>query len=77
MAKLTDEAKKAIAEIPPSLVAIASGTEKPNVSAKGSLRVTEQIQPLTKRISHLAKKDPMAQLLMTIPETYTDIAIQI
>ena len=37
MAKLTDEAKKAIAEIRPSLVATASGTGKPNVSAKGSV----------------------------------------
>jgi transposase len=27
----------------------------------------KQIQPLTKRISHLADKDPMAKLLMTIP----------
>ena len=30
-------------------------------------QLTKQIQPLTKRIGHLAKKDPMAQLLMTIP----------
>ena len=30
-------------------------------------QLTKQIQPLTKRIYHLAKKDPMAQLLMTIP----------
>jgi transposase len=29
--------------------------------------LAKQIQPLTKRIGHLAKKDPMAQLLMTIP----------
>lgn len=42
MAKLTDEAKKAIAEIRPSLVATASGTGKPNVSAKGSLRVLDE-----------------------------------
>jgi predicted pyridoxine 5'-phosphate oxidase superfamily flavin-nucleotide-binding protein len=41
MAKLTDEAKKAIGEIHPSLVATASGTGKPNVSAKGSLRVLD------------------------------------
>jgi len=30
-------------------------------------QLTKQIQPLTKRIGNLAKKDPMAQLLMTIP----------
>ena len=30
-------------------------------------QLTKQIQPLTKRIGRLAKKDPMAQLLMTIP----------
>lgn len=39
MARLTDEAKKAIGEIRPSLVATASKTGRPNVSAKGSLRV--------------------------------------
>jgi len=38
MTKLTDEAKKAIEEIRPSLVTTASKTGKPNVSAKGSLR---------------------------------------
>jgi predicted pyridoxine 5'-phosphate oxidase superfamily flavin-nucleotide-binding protein len=42
MTKLTDEAKKAIAEIRPSLVATASGTGKPNVSAKGSFRVLDE-----------------------------------
>jgi predicted pyridoxine 5'-phosphate oxidase superfamily flavin-nucleotide-binding protein len=41
MAKLTDEAKNAIAEIRPSLVATASDAGKPNVSAKGSLRVLD------------------------------------
>jgi len=41
MAKLTDEAKNAIKEIRPSLVATASKTGKPNVSAKGSLRVLD------------------------------------
>jgi transposase len=29
--------------------------------------LTQQIEPLTKRIKHLAAKDPMAKLLMTIP----------
>jgi hypothetical protein len=41
MTKLTDEAQKAIGEILPSLVATASRTGKPNVSAKGSLRVLD------------------------------------
>ena len=41
MEKLTDEAKKAIGEIRPALVATASKTGKPNVSAKGSLRVLD------------------------------------
>lgn len=41
MAKLTEEAKQAIGEIRPSLVATASKTGKPNVSAKGSLRVLD------------------------------------
>ena len=41
MAKLTDEAKKAIAEIKPSLVATANRAGKPNVSAKGSFRVLD------------------------------------
>jgi predicted pyridoxine 5'-phosphate oxidase superfamily flavin-nucleotide-binding protein len=41
MAKLSEEAKKAIAEIKPSLVATASAAGKPNVSAKGSLRVLD------------------------------------
>lgn len=41
MTKLTDEAKKAIAEIRPSLVATAAKNGKPNVSAKGSFRVLD------------------------------------
>ena len=41
MAKLTAEMKKAIGEIRPSLVATASKTGKPNVSAKGSLQVLD------------------------------------
>ncbi|MBA7672751.1 hypothetical protein ES703_80938 [subsurface metagenome] len=41
MVKLTEEAKKAIQEIRPSLVATASKTGKPNVSAKGSLIVLD------------------------------------
>ena len=41
MTKLSDEAKKAIKEIRPSLVATASSTGKPNVSAKGSFRVLD------------------------------------
>jgi predicted pyridoxine 5'-phosphate oxidase superfamily flavin-nucleotide-binding protein len=41
MTKLTDEAKKAIGEIHPSLVATVSSTGKPNVSAKGSFRVLD------------------------------------
>ncbi len=41
MAKITEETKKAIGEIRPSLVATASKSGKPNVSAKGSLRVLD------------------------------------
>ena len=41
MTMLTDEAKKAIGEISPSLVATASRNGKPNVSAKRSLRVLD------------------------------------
>ena len=41
MAKLTEEAKKTIGAIRPSLVATASKNGKPNVSAKGSLRVLD------------------------------------
>jgi len=41
MAKLTDEARKLIGEIKPALVATASKSGKPNVSAKGSLRVLD------------------------------------
>jgi predicted pyridoxine 5'-phosphate oxidase superfamily flavin-nucleotide-binding protein len=41
MAKLTEEAKKAIAEIKPAYVATAGNNGKPNVSAKGSLRVID------------------------------------
>ena len=41
MTTLTDEAKKAVEEIRASLVATASRTGKPNVSAKGSLRVLD------------------------------------
>ena len=41
MAKLTEEAKKAIGAIHPAYVATASKAGKPNVSAKGSLRVLD------------------------------------
>jgi len=41
MAKLTEEAKNAIGTIRPALVATASKAGKPNVSAKGSLRVLD------------------------------------
>lgn len=41
MGKLTEEAKKAIGDIRPSLVATASKSGRPNVSAKGSLRVLD------------------------------------
>jgi predicted pyridoxine 5'-phosphate oxidase superfamily flavin-nucleotide-binding protein len=41
MAKLTEEARRAIGEIHPALVATASKTGRPNVSAKGSLRVLD------------------------------------
>ncbi len=39
--KISDEVKKAIAECGPALVATASKSGKPNVSAKGSLRVLD------------------------------------
>lgn len=41
MAKLTEEAKQAIGNIRPSLVATASKTGKPNVSIKGLLHVLD------------------------------------
>jgi uncharacterized protein len=41
MAKLTEEAKKTIGMIHPAYVATASKNGKPNVSAKGSLRVID------------------------------------
>ena len=41
MAKLTEGAKQAIGTIRPAFVGTASKTGKPNVSAKGSLRVLD------------------------------------
>jgi predicted pyridoxine 5'-phosphate oxidase superfamily flavin-nucleotide-binding protein len=41
MIKITEEVKKYIGEIRPSLVATANKSGKPNVSAKGSLRVLD------------------------------------
>lgn len=41
MVKITEEAKKAIGSIRPSFIATASKTGKPNVSAKGSLRLLD------------------------------------
>ena len=38
---LTDEARKLIAEVRPALIATASEGGRPNVSAKGSLRVID------------------------------------
>lgn len=39
--KISEEVKKAIAECSPGIVATAAKTGKPNVSAKGSLRVLD------------------------------------
>jgi len=44
MVKLSEEAKKAIGQIRPSLVATADKSGKPNVSPKGSLRVLDDNQ---------------------------------
>jgi len=41
MAKLTEEAKRIIAEFGPALIATASKAGKPNVSPKGSFRVLD------------------------------------
>ena len=41
MAKLTEEARKMIAEFHPGLIATASKDGKPNVSPKGSFRVVD------------------------------------
>ena len=41
MAKLSEEARKVIGEVRPALVATSSKTGKPNVSAKGSVRVLD------------------------------------
>ncbi len=41
MAKLSDDARKAIAEIHPALIATSSKSGKPNVSAKGSFKVLD------------------------------------
>lgn len=41
MGKLTEEAKQAIGAVRPAMVATASKSGKPNVSAKGSLRVLD------------------------------------
>jgi uncharacterized protein len=41
MAKLTEQAKKALGEIHPAMVATASKSGKPNVSAKGSVQVLD------------------------------------
>ena len=39
--KMSDEVKKAVAECGPAMVATASKSGRPNVSAKGSLRVLD------------------------------------
>lgn len=41
MVKMSEEVKKAVGECKPALVATASQAGKPNVSAKGSLRVLD------------------------------------
>lgn len=41
MSKMTPEVKKAVADCKPGMIATASKTGKPNVSAKGSLRVLD------------------------------------
>jgi uncharacterized protein len=42
MAKLTEEARKAVETVRPCLIATASRIGKPNVSAKGSLQVLDE-----------------------------------
>ena len=41
MAKLSDKIKETIADIRPGIIATASKSGKPNISAKGSLRVLD------------------------------------
>jgi predicted pyridoxine 5'-phosphate oxidase superfamily flavin-nucleotide-binding protein len=59
MAKLTEEAKKYIKEIRPALVATASKSGKPNVSAKGSLFVLDDEHIV---FAHIASPRTVANL---------------
>ncbi|MCX6012091.1 MAG: pyridoxamine 5'-phosphate oxidase family protein [Chloroflexi bacterium] len=59
MAKLSEEAKKAIKEIHPALVATASNAGKPNVSAKGSLFILDDEHIV---FAHIASPRTVANL---------------
>ena len=75
MAKLPDEAKKAIAQIIPAFVATSSKSGKPNVSPKGSFRVlddehvvfAEMMSPQT--LANI-KENPQVAALLFDPATW-------
>ena len=59
MVTMSEQVRKAVAEIKPGLIATASRTGKPNVSAKGSLRVLDD--------------DHVAFAIIKSPQTLTNL----
>ena len=74
MAKISDALKKAVAEIKPSYVATASKDGRPNVSAKGSLRILDDqhlvfADILSPKTVKNLKENPYASILGLDPAT--------
>ncbi len=74
MGKISEELGKAVAEIKPSLVASASKDGRPNVSAKGSLRVLDDqhlvyADIMSPRTTKNLQENPQVALVGLNPET--------
>jgi hypothetical protein len=80
MAKLTEEAKTVIGAMRPAYVATASKTGKPNISAKGSLRVIDDEYVLfadvrSPRTIANIKENPQVAILCLDAATHHDCRI--
>lgn len=74
MAKMSDDVKKAIAEIKPALVATAGKNGLPNVSPKGSFRVVDDEHVIfadlrSPRTVNNLKENPMVSVIGLDPAT--------
>ena len=74
MAKLSDKVKKTIAEVRPAMIATAARSGRPNVSAKGSLKVLDDDHLVFADINSPGtianlKENPEISILVVHPRT--------